>query len=217
MARSGSPSKIVTKQGVRSTPTRDQLIEAAIGSLVNNGFSGTSARSIGDRANLNQALVFYHFGSVANLLLAALDAVSERRMSKYAASVETATSPTALVELAGQIFREDLDAGYVTVLVEMMAGASSTPGLGAEVALRIAPWFNFAEVALETLFAESPLGSLVPTKDAAHAVVALYIGLEMLSHLDGDRSPALDLFAHAQKFAVLISAFSPVPQIKEQS
>jgi hypothetical protein len=30
--------------------------------------------------------------------------------------------------------------------------------------------------------------------DAAHGIVALYLGLEMLSQLDGDRAPALRLF-----------------------
>ena len=35
------------------------------------------------------------------------------------------------------------------------------------------------------------------------AVVALYLGLEMLSNLDGDRAPALALFDHAKRLAVL--------------
>lgn len=42
--------------------------------------------------------------------------------------------------MAAAIFRDDLEAGYVTVLAEMIAGASSIPSLGAEVAARIAAW-----------------------------------------------------------------------------
>ena len=34
----------------------------------------------------------------------------------------------------------------------------------------------------------TPLASLVPAGDLAYAIVALYLGLEMLSHLDGDRA-----------------------------
>jgi hypothetical protein len=41
---------------------------------------------------------------------------------------------------------------------------------------------------------------------AAHAVVALYLGLEMLAHLDGDRTRALALFARARQLAVLTQA-----------
>ncbi len=152
-----------------------------------------------------QGLIFYHFGSVANLLLAALDAVSAARLADYGASVERAGTPGELVEAASTIFREDLDAGYVTVLVEMIAGASSTPGLGAEVAARIGPWTDFAQQAIEQALAGSPLGSLLPARDVAHAVVALYLGLEMLSHLDGDREPALALFGHAAQIANLLA------------
>ena len=116
---------------------------------------------------LNQGLIFYHFGSVANLLLAALDAVSARRMEHYGAAIERVGSPTELVDVATSIFREDLDAGYVSVLVEMIAGASSTPGLGAEVSARLGPWFAFAEQAVTTTLG-SPLDSVVPPADVAY-------------------------------------------------
>ena len=51
----------------------------------------------------------------------------------------------------------------------------------------------------------------MPSADIAYAVVALYLGLEMLSHLDGDRAPALALFAHAKQLAGLFGAL-PVPR-----
>ena len=153
------------------------------------------------RAGCNQGLVFYHFGSVANLLLAALDAVSADRLARYQASVEAAASPTELIDAAAAIFREDLEAGYVTVLVELIAGAGATPGLGPEVAARIEPWKRFAQDALDAALGDSPLASFVPSGDVAHGVVALYLGLEMLSHLDGDRAPALALFDHARQLA----------------
>jgi AcrR family transcriptional regulator len=42
------------------------------------GFAGASAREIARRADCNQALVFYHFGSVTELLLAGLDDSTRR-------------------------------------------------------------------------------------------------------------------------------------------
>ena len=143
---------------------------------------------------------------MANLLLAALDAVSAERLARYDAAVEGVTSALELVDVATGIFREDLDAGYVTVLVEMIAGASSTPGLGPEVSARIAPWFDFARRALERSTAGTPLTSMLPVGDLAHAVVALYLGLEMLSHLNGERDRALALFSHAKQLAGLLEA-----------
>jgi AcrR family transcriptional regulator len=209
VAKTGRASRPGTGGGnARSEATRQALIDAAIESLRFDGFSGASARAIATRAGSNQGLVFYHFGSVADLLLAALDEVSARRLARYSAAVESAGSPAELISVAAEIFREDLDEGYVTVLVEMIAGAASSPGLGEQVAARIAPWRTFAEDAIEQLVAGSPLASLVPAGDAAHAVVALYLGLEMLSHLDGDREPALELFAQANRLAALFGGLA---------
>jgi AcrR family transcriptional regulator len=177
--------------------------------------AGASARVIAERAGSNQGLVFYHFGSVANLLLAALDAVSANRMEQYSAAVAAVTTPQDLVEVATAIFNEDLDAGYVTVLVEMIAGAASVPGLGPEVAARIGPWFSFVPGAIDQTVGGSALGSIIPSADAAYGVVALYLGLEMLTHLEGDRSPALNLFGHAQQLAALLGSFASPPQSKE--
>jgi AcrR family transcriptional regulator len=196
----------------RSAGTREQLVEAAIETLKADGYAGSSARAIAERAGLNQGLIFYHYGSVANLLLAALDAVSARRMEHYGAAVAEVASASELVDVAMSIFREDLDAGYVTVLVEMIAGASSTPGLGPEVSARLGPWFEFARGALGTIVGGSPLESVLPGEDVAYAVVALYLGLEMLTHLDGDPTRALRLFVHAKTMASLLEALSPPPK-----
>ena len=215
MAKSGPASKIHPAPGGGSPTTRRVLVEAAVETLKAEGFAGSSARSIARRAGCNQALVFYHFGSVVNLLLAALDAVSAERLERYSAAVDAVGSPSQLVDVAASIFEEDLDAGHVSVLVEMIAGASSTPGLGTEVADRIALWTEFARRSLDGAAGDSAWTSVIPAGDLAHAVVAMYVGLEMLSHLDGDRGPALALFQHARTFAALFSTLpSPDPNEK---
>jgi len=215
MAKAGPISRVHPKEGAGST--RQGLIDAAVETLKAEGFAGSSARSIARRAGCNQGLVFYHFGSVVNLLLAALDSVSASRRDRYSAAVDAVESPSDLVDVATSIFEEDLDAGDVSVLVEMIAGASSTPGLGAEVAQRIAPWTEFARRSVEAALGESALASLVPSDDVAHAVVAMYVGLEMLSHLDGDRGPARALFGHARALAALLSPPPPPDRPSDRS
>jgi AcrR family transcriptional regulator len=215
MAKSGIPSKVASASTERSTITRRALIEAAIEILKENGFAGASARVIADRAGLNQGLIFYHFGTVANLLLAALDAVSDDRMVRFSAAIENVSSPNQLMDVAAQIFREDLDTGHVTVLVEMIAGASSTPGLGAEVATRIGPWINFTKDAIDKTFGESPFAALLPADDVAYTIVALFLGLEMLTHLDGDRERALTIFGRTQQLVTMLGAFGSFAPPKE--
>jgi AcrR family transcriptional regulator len=205
LATSG-PRRVATSgsRNERSTETRAALVAGAIQALSEVGFAGASAREIARRADCNQALVFYHFGSVTELLLAALDDLSGRRLASYAHMLDQASSLTDLIDSARAIFSEDLDAGHVAVLVEMITGAQSTPGLGEQVAARLAPWRDFAESAVRKAVAGSPVAPLVPAKELAHGVVAGFLGLELLASLDGDRAAALILFDRVRLIAGLL-------------
>ena len=79
MARSGTKPAVGRPASPGARETREALVRGAVAALIEEGFAGASAREIARRAGCNQGLVFYHFGSVANLLLAALDEVSETR------------------------------------------------------------------------------------------------------------------------------------------
>ncbi len=222
MGRSGTKSAVGRPVSSGARETRETLVRAAVAALIEEGYAGASAREIARRAGCNQGLVFYHFGTVANLLLAALDEVSATRRVRYQAAVDRADGIGELVGAAAAVFEEDLDAGHMAVLAEMIAGASSTPGLAGEVAARIAPWHRFTAEALRGVLDASPLSTLVEPDVAAHAVVALYLGLELLAHLDGDRAPALALFDRARQLAALIEMFEApptqkAPQFKEET
>ena len=193
-----------TGQRRKSAEVRHTLVTAAIDALRDVGFAGASAREIASRAGCSQALVFYHFGSVTDLLLAALDEVSSIRMEAYRSLLDQASSVAGLVDSARSIFLADLDAGHVRVLVEMITAAQSVPGLGPQVAQRLAPWREFAEIAVRRAIGRSPLRKLVPASEAAHAVVAGFLGLELLATLDGDRSKALAVFDRARSLARLL-------------
>ncbi len=212
MAKSGTRAALDRAPAAGAQETRDALVRGAIDALKEQGFAGASAREIARRAGCNQGLVFYHFGSVTNLLLAALDEVSATRHVHYQAAIDRADGLGELVDAAEQVFEEDLDAGHIAVLAEMIAGASATPGLASEVAARVVPWRQFATDTLGGVLADSPLSAVVEPELAAHAVVALYLGLEMLAHLDGDRTAALALFARARQLAVLVQTMSGCPQ-----
>jgi AcrR family transcriptional regulator len=188
----------------QSAKVRAALVAAAIEALREVGFAGASAREIASRAGYSQALVFYHFGSVNDLLLAALDEVSARRMDAYRGLLEHASSMTALAESARSIFIQDLDAGHVRVLVEMITGAQSVPGLGEQVAERLRPWRDLAERVMRRALARSAAARLVPPADATRALVAGFLGLELLASLDGDREAALAVFDRARSLAWML-------------
>src|ERR1700691_1513100 len=149
------------------TGTKLKIVEAALQTLKERGVAGASAREIAAAGDFNQALVFYHFGSVHKLLLAVLDLVSARRMQVYRPALERAQTLPELARLARAIYVEDLENGYVTVLGELVAGGVSDAELGREVAARLQPWIDLAERKLRQLLAGSPLAAAVPPRDLA--------------------------------------------------
>jgi AcrR family transcriptional regulator len=189
--------------------TKLQIAEAALETLKTNGFAGASARAIAHTGSFNQALIFYHFGSVQNALLAALDLVSARRLAEYGPAFERARTPTELARLARAIYYEDLERGYVTALGEMVSGGVSDPLLGAEVAARIEPWIEMVAGKLEQLVARSPLRALVPAGDLAFAIVSAYFGVDMLSHMQRDHARAESLLDLADRLAALLETVLP--------
>jgi AcrR family transcriptional regulator len=193
--------------------TKLQIVEAALETLKVNGFAGASARGIAHSGGFNQALIFYHFGSVQNALLASLDLISARRLAEYGPAFEAAQTPTELARLARVIYDEDRERGYVTALGEMVSGGVSDPLLGAEVAARIEPWIEMVERKLEQFFERVPLPlrALVPmpAKDLAFGIVSAYFGVDMLSHMQRDHNRAESLLDLADRLATLLETVLP--------
>jgi AcrR family transcriptional regulator len=185
--------------------TRGRIIEAALETLKSEGYAGTSARAIARRGGFNQALIFYHFGSVNGLLLAALDHTSAIRMRRYRAAVEEAHSLEDMLDVALRIYGEDLEAGHMTVLSEMVAGSMAHPELKPEISARLEPWIGFTEGAIKKALTGSPLRPALPSRELAFGLVAFYCGVNMLVNLERDRKEIDRLFRTARRMAPLIS------------
>ena len=205
-------------RGHRGTAdTRAALIAGAIATLRESGFAAASARRIARRAGCNQALIYYHFGSVPDLLMAALEDISTRRMAAYSELLSHTETLTELIDAAREIVTTDLDEGHLTVLVEMMSGERSVPGLGERIAACVAPWREFAKTAMRGVLAASPVGPLVPAEQAAHAVVAGILGLELLASLDGDRATPLALLDTARTLGDVVDRLGPLAALLGRS
>lgn len=205
MAKSGA------REGVRSgASTRAALVAAARATLVEEGFTRTSARAIAARAGCSQGSVFYHFPGVPELLLAVMDEVSDLRMTAYREPLLAARTPVKLARLGRQIVEDDIRSGDLRVLVEMIAGAASMPGMQGEVAKRIAPWEELvAQVAGR--FIPGPLRSRLKPDVVAHAVVAGFLGMELLRDLRQDDSRANEVLNGLEQVGQLTGALPGTP------
>lgn len=195
--------------------TKQRLVEAALATIKEEGYGGTTARAIAGRAGMNQALIYYHFGDIKSLLLAALDQTSASRMNSYEVLLARTETIDDLVQLARDIYREDLASGHVTVLSELIAGSLQHKDLGPEVIKRMKPWIDFAQQSIEKVTKGSVLETLIPARDIAVAIVAFYLGIDLLHQLDPDESPADRLFDHAARLAPALEMLMAFGTIEE--
>ncbi len=174
-----------------SRQTRAALVSSATSVLAEHGYSGATARRIATHASTNQALIFYHFGSVDGLLLAALDEVSARRMATFGETIEQATTIGALLEAVEHVIAEDTRGDDVAILVAMLDAGRGNPELARAVTDRLAPWQALTERALARALGAHPLGGFVPVHLVARVVMATVLGLELLEVTADPGAPQL--------------------------
>ncbi len=176
--------------------TRDRIIDAALRTVKEEGLVRTSVRVIARTGGFNQALVFYHFGSVEELLLAALERANDRRMDRFRERLEAVDSLVGLVAVALELHTadnaEDCDHSALSAIV---AGWSANSEVGPRILEILHPWDELVSAALRRSLAGTPFGRVIPTDDMAHAISALFLGIELLNRLDGDDRRTSALFA----------------------
>jgi AcrR family transcriptional regulator len=188
------------KRGRPGGATRRQIVSAALETLKEEGFAGASSRAIARRGRFNAALIFYHFGTLDRLLLAALDHTSAERLERYRAAVAAAETVEELVAVVAGIHAEDRETGHTAVVAQMMAGSVARPELAPELIARMQPWIELCEEGLVKGLDRLGVPPPLPTAELAYAVVTFYVGVNLLTHLD-ERQRIDAFFAQLQSLA----------------
>jgi AcrR family transcriptional regulator len=187
---------------------KERIVEATLATLKDQGFAETTARAIARHGKFNQALIFYHFGSLANLLLEAFRELSETQIAKYREAAEDVSSLSDLVTIARRLHDDDLETGSVTALTQLMAAANG-PDEGRPILDRFEAWIGIVEEALNKALEGSPFGGMIPTREAAYAISAMFLGIELMTRLDPHRSEADRVFDMMAGVARLIEGLAP--------
>lgn len=95
------------------------------------------------------------------------------------------------------IYRQDLEEGHVKVLGELITATSTEPGFAARGDRSHSAMDRTHRGHAEASDHGAPPEAAVPVHSAAVAIVALYIGLELLTHLSEDDDEAEALFTTA--------------------
>jgi AcrR family transcriptional regulator len=182
--------------------TKERLVAGAIAVLGRDGLAGASARTIAAAAGVNQALVFYHFGTVDQLLSVACRQATEGRVALYRERFAAVTSLGELLDVGRQLQLTERAEGNLTMLAQLLAGAQTDERLAPAVAAGLELWISEIETVLHRVTASSPVADLVDVPGLARIVASTFIGLELYGGVDPAGAGAA--IAALERLAVLV-------------
>jgi len=184
----------------RATDTPVQILEAARGCLLADGYAKLSTRKVADAAGVRLSQIHYHFGSRQGLVLALLDHENARLVGRQR-QMYTADAPLwKRYEQACDFLDDDIASGYVRVLQEMIAAGWSDTTVAKQVLGLMQSWQTvLEEVASSTRARLGPLTA----EDAAALVGMSFLGGEALILL-GDETWARRVRTALRSLVVVI-------------
>nr|WP_225954563.1 TetR/AcrR family transcriptional regulator [Kibdelosporangium phytohabitans] len=187
------------------------MIDGAIETVRTAGINGVSARSIAGAAGVNQALVFYHFGSVHDLLGAACLVHAEALVARFQPELDEVSTLKELLAVGRDLHAKQSEAGNVTVLAQMLAGSRNDESLAESTRAALRLWIDAIEQVLVRVLAASPAKDLVDIGGLARGVSAAFIGLELYEGVDPDgATQALDALDQLAVLVEVVDELGPV-------
>jgi AcrR family transcriptional regulator len=169
---------------VSSAETKQRLEAAVLARLRSDGIAGLSARTVAAQANVNQALIFYHYASVAKLVEAAALASVSAAIERHRDALQAASSFAELFAVGQRINDEERDAGNVAVMAQLVAGAHLDSTIGACARDCLAQWIAALQPTVAVLLDSGPLRGLVDPHGLVRAISSAFIGLELYESID---------------------------------
>ncbi|TDC68040.1 TetR family transcriptional regulator, partial [Micromonospora sp. KC606] len=182
--------------------TRQKLIDGALAAIRAHGIAGVSARTVAAAAGVNQALVFYHFGTVDELLAEACRSVTEARVAVYRDRFAAVRSLRELLDVGRDLHAQEHAQGNVAVLAQLLAGAQADARLAEPTAAALRLWTAEIEAVLRRLLRDSPAAPVAEPAGLARAISAAFVGLELFEGVDA--AGARDALAALDRLAILV-------------
>ncbi len=164
--------------------TRLKLEAAVLTTLRSGGLAHLSARAVAAEAGVNQALIFYHYDTINNLLHRAAVASVEDAIQRYRTTLDAAESFAELFAAGVTLNELERDAGNVKIMAQLVSGAQFDEQIGACARECLTLWNQAIEPAVTRLTQRSPLGGLVEPSGLTRAITSAFIGLELFEGAD---------------------------------
>jgi AcrR family transcriptional regulator len=163
---------------VDGAATRELILQAARRRLCEQGYAQLNVRDIARDAGVNHALISYHFQGKQQLVLAVLDEANAQLLERQTRMYAQPDSASSKWQQACEFYEQDLQSGFVRLMMELMAASFSDEALRRELVPRLVAWFQVVESAVgETI---EGYGLELPVSRSAITgwIVSFWIGME---------------------------------------
>jgi AcrR family transcriptional regulator len=160
--------------------TRASILAAARARLLAEGYANLSTRAVAEAAEVPLSQIHYHFGSKQQLILAVLEAENARLLERQRTMYGGPEPLWQQWERACDFLDEDIESGYVRVLMEMIAAGWSDEEVASRVREYVGGWLALlAEVAEREAHRLGGLGPFTP-EEAATLMGFPFYGVETM-------------------------------------
>lgn len=194
--------------------TRSLILEAARRRLIEGGYANLNVRDIARDAGVNHALIGYHFRGKQQLVLAVMDEANKTLLERQARMYQADASAGRKWQQACDFYEDDLQSGFVRLMMELMGASFNDPELRAGFVPRWLSWHQMVESGVEAFIADSGLDLPVSARAIAAWISWYWIGMEATMTLgvteeQGHQREALDAMATLLKLVETKSRCKP--------
>lgn len=158
--------------------TRTLILDAARRRLIEQGYASLNVRDIARDAGVNHALIGYHFNGKQQLVLAVLDEVNTRLLERQSRMYAEPARASQKWHQACGFYEEDLQSGYVKLLMALMGASFHDESLRREFTPRLLAWQSLIEQAVDEYLATSGIELPVTSRAVSAWITWFWIGLE---------------------------------------
>jgi AcrR family transcriptional regulator len=135
---SPTPARLFSAGDLGETKTR--ILDAAFRRLTQEGYAALSIRQIAKDADVNHALINYHFRSKDQLVIEVLDEANRQLLERQQRLYHGPGGFAEKWAQARRFYQSDLASGFVRVQAELWAASLSNAGLREKFLPRVLAW-----------------------------------------------------------------------------
>ena len=158
--------------------TRMAILQSARRRLCEAGYAQLNVRDIAADAGVNHALIGYHFGGKQQLVLAVLDDTNKHLLERQTRMYSDTASASEKWQQACDFYEDDLQSGFVRLLMELMGASFTDEALRSEFLPRLLAWHQLVEAEVQDFIQNAGLKFPISARAISAWIRWFWTGME---------------------------------------